>query len=453
MRKVILIMVLVIVSNSAKAEFACEQIKDKTTRTSCIKDRIEKEKTAATSKQEKVSSRAIEKPEFKEIIIAREAVKGTLKDPDSAKFQNERISGLLVCGEVNAKNSYGGYTGYKRYIVQDGSANFDGEEHPLFSKWWADNCVENVAAVEKKAGAEEYLAKKKAETDESIESRWKSTIEVSENEFDKNITLASAKETFGNYWGTPEKTWYLASLVNKSSGDRQYYLYFSNSYDGNWRFWKYADTDDADTLKVLEINREVGSCVGSTGCGHYETVAVVLDEKILEKAASKGLKVRISGKNADPFVITLAEDKAKDQLQAARYHSDKIKNRSHSRSGIHDNSDLPMDAVHKAEGKTISRLGIVVSELNKNRQQELQISGGLLVEDINGARARAAGLQQGDELLAIGLMQGYAKINNYTSISSLNQLNEILKQVPNGGGIVLVVQRGDTKLYVAFASF
>jgi hypothetical protein len=37
---------------------------------------------------------------------SKEAILSTLKDPDSAQFQN--IKGY--CGEVNSKNSYGGYS-------------------------------------------------------------------------------------------------------------------------------------------------------------------------------------------------------------------------------------------------------------------------------------------------------------------------------------------------------
>lgn len=45
--------------------------------------------------------------------ISREQVKKYLKDPDSAKFRNQHG----FCGEVNAKNSFGGYTGFKRFVV------------------------------------------------------------------------------------------------------------------------------------------------------------------------------------------------------------------------------------------------------------------------------------------------------------------------------------------------
>ena len=57
----------------------------------------------------------------KTITAAQDAAKKGLKDPDSAKFQNLRIAdfdgGKVVCGEINAKNSYGGYVGYKRFVA------------------------------------------------------------------------------------------------------------------------------------------------------------------------------------------------------------------------------------------------------------------------------------------------------------------------------------------------
>lgn len=44
---------------------------------------------------------------------AKAQVKYKLKDADSAKFRNIYVKDKsLVCGEVNAKNSYGGYSGF-----------------------------------------------------------------------------------------------------------------------------------------------------------------------------------------------------------------------------------------------------------------------------------------------------------------------------------------------------
>ena len=58
----------------------------------------------------------------------REAVKERLKDPESAQFRKFRkVSDGEICGEVNAKNSYGGYTGFSAFIyfVKDDRAIID----------------------------------------------------------------------------------------------------------------------------------------------------------------------------------------------------------------------------------------------------------------------------------------------------------------------------------------
>jgi hypothetical protein len=58
--------------------------------------------------------------------MSEDAVRARLKDPESAQFQNQRVSAKgAACGEVNAKNGFGGYTGFKRYI-------FAGKEMTVF---------------------------------------------------------------------------------------------------------------------------------------------------------------------------------------------------------------------------------------------------------------------------------------------------------------------------------
>ncbi|WP_340618463.1 hypothetical protein [Xenorhabdus entomophaga] len=62
------------------------------------------------------------KPTEKDFInIGESIVRDNLKDPDSAKFDSfypsPDESDGYVCGMVNAKNTYGGYTGKKPYYV------------------------------------------------------------------------------------------------------------------------------------------------------------------------------------------------------------------------------------------------------------------------------------------------------------------------------------------------
>lgn len=63
----------------------------------------------------------------------RQKVKERLKDPLSAQFQKEQIGKkpALFCGEVNSKNSMGGYVGFKRYIVMPEYVAFDRDETAL----------------------------------------------------------------------------------------------------------------------------------------------------------------------------------------------------------------------------------------------------------------------------------------------------------------------------------
>ncbi|MAR55992.1 MAG: hypothetical protein CMM93_02310 [Rickettsiales bacterium] len=50
------------------------------------------------------------------IYLTKKGLEKRLKDPDSAEYRNVRYNGgqphSAVCGEVNSKNSYGGYTGF-----------------------------------------------------------------------------------------------------------------------------------------------------------------------------------------------------------------------------------------------------------------------------------------------------------------------------------------------------
>jgi hypothetical protein len=79
------------------------------------------------------------------IAIARERVKNILKDPDSARFRSEFVArDGTVCGFVNAKNSYGGYDGFRRYIAEAERVMVDdnSDESWKMDSHWTDVCSE-----------------------------------------------------------------------------------------------------------------------------------------------------------------------------------------------------------------------------------------------------------------------------------------------------------------------
>ncbi|MBD2816485.1 hypothetical protein ID850_17455 [Xenorhabdus sp. Flor] len=69
---------------------------------------------------------------IRKISMAETSVKQILKDPSSAEFSNSRLGNKgAVCGYVNAKNSFGAYTGKKRYVnnglsmIDNGETDFE----------------------------------------------------------------------------------------------------------------------------------------------------------------------------------------------------------------------------------------------------------------------------------------------------------------------------------------
>ncbi|HEU5296697.1 MAG TPA: hypothetical protein VFU71_18085 [Burkholderiaceae bacterium] len=70
----------------------------------------------------------------------------TLRDAESARFRGEYLSLAedgqdpavrSLCGEVNAKNAYGGYVGFTRFIANsEGMMAFDPAD-PVWAVWCA----------------------------------------------------------------------------------------------------------------------------------------------------------------------------------------------------------------------------------------------------------------------------------------------------------------------------
>lgn len=79
----------------------------------------------------------------KTIVAAKRAVTNSLKDPGSAEFKNVYANytdgyGVVACGYVNAKNSFGGYTGYKAFVSSGQSVIMEGQDD--IKSAWAAAC-------------------------------------------------------------------------------------------------------------------------------------------------------------------------------------------------------------------------------------------------------------------------------------------------------------------------
>ncbi|WIX34939.1 hypothetical protein QO259_09975 [Salinicola sp. JS01] len=77
---------------------------------------------------------------------AKKAVANQLRDPDSAKFRNV-VGGQgvnhsdTVCGEVNGKNGFGAYVGYRKFIYYpDGTLSISSGQPIQFMLEYMEEC-------------------------------------------------------------------------------------------------------------------------------------------------------------------------------------------------------------------------------------------------------------------------------------------------------------------------
>jgi serine protease Do len=114
---------------------------------------------------------------------------------------------------------------------------------------------------------------------------------------------------------------------------------------------------------------------------------------------------------------------------------------------LHFNVGLLPDEDHNplAAAKTPSKspenqLGITVSELTPDQRQLLQIpKNGVLVQEVSKGASRDAGIQRGDVIL---------RIQN-TVVKDLNDFDRLVKKLPTGVSIAVLIQRQGNPVFLA----
>lgn len=84
--------------------------------------------------------------DFKLEYLGKEAITAIMKDPKSVEFKDLFVSrsggSPVLCGLVNGKNSYGGYTGFKRFLSVGNAVNMIDTEidNKEFKSSWNQFC-------------------------------------------------------------------------------------------------------------------------------------------------------------------------------------------------------------------------------------------------------------------------------------------------------------------------
>ena len=93
----------------------------------------------------------------------------------------------------------------------------------------------------------------------------------------------------------------------------------------------------------------------------------------------------------------------------------------------------------KPPAAVASQHGLTLVELTDAQRKELKIAGGVLVENAQGAAARA-GVRRGDVILAV----------NNQDVKSIEQFNQLIAQLDKGRIVALLIRRGTNSLFLPF---
>lgn len=78
------------------------------------------------------------------IVAAERAVRAQLKDSGAAQFRDVRANyteefGVAACGRVQAKNEFGGYAGFRRFVSSGKSVILEGRDN--IADAWSGACL------------------------------------------------------------------------------------------------------------------------------------------------------------------------------------------------------------------------------------------------------------------------------------------------------------------------
>ena len=109
-------------------------------------------------------------------------------------------------------------------------------------------------------------------------------------------------------------------------------------------------------------------------------------------------------------------------------------------SELPTNDEVLANNNKKPSEKDRNLLNIVIKDLTKDEKETLELKDhGVLVEQINQGPAQKAGIRQGDVLLLI----------NNTKIEDATHFNKLVKSLPKGRSIPVLVQRQGSHIFLA----
>ncbi len=196
-------------------------------------------------------------------------------------------------------------------------------------------------------------------------------------------------------------------------------------------------------VMIQELTKELAESFGLSDSNGALVVSIQKDSPA-EKAGIEVSDVilQFDGKDVDssadlPRIVGNTKPESKVSMQVWR--DGKIKKISITVGEI-PSEEIVADSEEKSDKSTkhINRLGLALSELTNEQKKQLDVSGGLLVEDVQPGIANRAGIHLGDVILGL----------NNKDIKSIKHFNKLLENIETGRNLALLIRRGEMTTFV-----
>ena len=139
-------------------------------------------------------------------------------------------------------------------------------------------------------------------------------VKVEESPSESFTTFLGIKQP---YPGDASNTYFLRSVVEKTSSQVAHQLYVANYYRSaeGWIVWSRANGEDAQPLEFVAIHRGVLSCGADSGCALEEEFGAVIPDTML-RASPGGFSVKFYADTGQELVIHLTSQQIQQQLKA-----------------------------------------------------------------------------------------------------------------------------------------
>lgn len=195
---------------------------------------------------------------------------------------------------------------------------------------------------------------------------------------------------------------------------------------------------------IQDVTRELAESFGMDH-PHGALIAKVLSDGPAEKAGLEvgDIVVKFNGKKVSfssdlpPLVGSTSVNKTVpvEIIRRSKHKTIQVKI-----SELPTGDQIVKNNNKKPSEKDINLLNIVTKDLTKDEKESLEIKDqGVLVEQINQGPAQKAGIRQGDVILLI----------NNTKIKNVTHFNELVKSLPKGRSIPVLVQRQGSPIFLA----